>query len=279
MPTPGEPITTATRAAEPSTARLSVLRSAASSRLRPTSVASWRCANAGAIGLRSTRRYACTGSRFPLISIAPSGSSVAAWSIRRPASSPTTIASESAAPLEPRGDADRLSGDEALSRIGRRRDDLSGLDPDPDLEPDPVLLDELLVERGDADADVERGASRAQRVVLVRHRDAERGHDRVARVLLDRAAVTRDRRRDGLEVAPQHRAERLGVERLGERHRLDDVDEEDRDEPPELHRRPGERRLLEQQRLVLAEDRGLELAELGAGSMPSSSTRVSRAAR
>ena len=56
-----------------------------------------------------------------------------------------------------------------------------------------------------------------------------------------------------------------GSSAVRERHRLDDVDEEDRDEPPELHRRPGERRLLEQERVVLAEDRGLELAELRAG--------------
>jgi hypothetical protein len=162
--------------------------------------------------------------------------------------------------LELRRDPHGLPGDEPLPRIGRRRDDLSGLDPDPNLEPDPVLPDELLVERRNADADVERSTRGAQRVVLVRDGDAERGHHGVARVLLHRAGVTRDCRRDRLEVAPQHRAERLGVERLGERHRLDDVDEEDRDEPPELHRRPRERRLLEQQRLVLAQDRGLELA-------------------
>ena len=128
-----------------------------------------------------------------------------------------------------------------------------------------MLLRELLVERGHGDADVERGARCPQRVVFVRHGDAERSHDRVARVLLHRAAVSRDRGRDSLEVALQDASERLRVERLGERHRLDDVDEEDRDEPAELHRRPGERSLLEQQRLVLAEDRGLELAELGAG--------------
>ena len=166
--------------------------------------------------------------------------------------------------LELRGNAHRLSGDEALARVRRSGDDLAGLDPDPDLEPDPVLLRELLVERRDTDADVEGGACRAQRVVLVRDRDAERRHDCVAGELLHGAAVSRDRRRDRLEVALQDAPERLGIERLGERHRLDDVDEEDRDEPAELHRRPGERRLLEQERLVLAEDRGLELAELGA---------------
>ncbi len=99
----------------------------------------------------------------------------------------------------------------------------------------------------------------------MRDGDAEGGHDRVARVLLHGAAVSRDRRRHRLEVALQNAPERLRVEGVRERHRLDDVDEEDRDEPPELHRRPRERCLLEQERLVLAEDRGLELAELRAG--------------
>ncbi len=99
----------------------------------------------------------------------------------------------------------------------------------------------------------------------MRDRNAERGHDRVAGVLLHGAAVPGDGRRDRLEVVAENTPERLGIERRGERHRLDDVDEEDRDEPPELHCRAGERRLLEEQRLVLAEDRRLELAQLGAG--------------
>ena len=75
----------------------------------------------------------------------------------------------------------------------------------------------------------------------------------------------RDRARHRLEVAAENRRQCLGIERLGQRHRLDDVDEQDRDESAELHRRTGERRLLEQERLVLAENRGLELAELGPG--------------
>ncbi len=167
--------------------------------------------------------------------------------------------------LEPGGDADGFAGDEPLSRVGRRGDDLAGLDADPHLEPDAVVVDEPLVERGHSHPDVEGGARGAKCVVLVRERDAERGHDGVSRELLDRPAVTRQGGRDGLEVALEDLPERLGVERLRERHRLDDVDEEDRDEPPELHRRLGERSLLEQQRLVLAQDRGLERLELGAG--------------
>ena len=41
--------------------------------------------------------------------------------------------------FEPRRDADRLAGDEPLSRVRRRRDNLAGLDPDPELEADAVL--------------------------------------------------------------------------------------------------------------------------------------------
>ena len=165
--------------------------------------------------------------------------------------------------LELRRDPDRLSGHEALACVRRRGDDLPRLDPDPDLERDSVLLQELLVERGDPGLDVERGARGAERVVLVRDRDPERGHDRVARVLLDRASVAHDRRRHGLEVALQDGAERLRVESRRKRHGLDDVGEQHRDETPKLHRRPGERRLLEEQRVVLAENGGLELPQLG----------------
>ncbi len=87
--------------------------------------------------------------------------------------------------------------------------------------------------------------------------NAEGRHDGVARVLLDGAAMAHDRCRHGLEVALQDASERLRIELRGQRHRLHDIDEEERDETPELHRRPGERRLLEYQRVVLAEDCGL----------------------
>ena len=79
-----------------------------------------------------------------------------------------------------------------------------------------------------APQDVECGAGGAQRVVLVRHRRSESGHDGVADELLDGAAVTSQRRGDDLEVALEHPPERLGVERPGQRQRLDDVDEDDR---------------------------------------------------
>ena len=167
--------------------------------------------------------------------------------------------------LELRGDPDGLAGDEALACFGGRGDDLPRLDADADLETHAALPDELIVERGDSSLDVEGGTRSAQRVVLVRDRDSEGRHDSIARELLDHASVPCDRRRDRLEVALKDTAERFGIECFGERHGLDDVDEEKRDEPPELHRRAYQRSLLEQQRVVLPQNRGLELAKLRAG--------------
>ncbi len=127
-----------------------------------------------------------------------------------------------------------------------------------------MLATELLGQRGDRAVGLQRRAGRAERIVLVRDGDSEDGHDRVTGVLLDGPSVAGEHRGDRLEVALQHDPERLGIQRLCERHRLHDVDEEDRDQPAELHRRLGGCS-LGQERGVLSEDRGLELLELGAG--------------
>ena len=87
--------------------------------------------------------------------------------------------------LEPRGDVDRVAGDERLSLSAH--DDLARVDPDPCLQ---LVL-------GDRLAHLPRRADGAKRVVLVRRRDPEDGHHRIADELLDRAAVTlEDRRAD-----------------------------------------------------------------------------------
>ena len=170
--------------------------------------------------------------------------------------------------LELRGDADCLAGDESLPRVGRCRDDLARLETNADLQPDAVVRGEVFVEGENPGPDVECRACCAKRVVLVRDGNTEGGHHGIAGVLLDGTTVPRDGCGDRLEVALQDASERLGVERVCECHRLDDVDEEDRDEPPELHRRLGERRVLEQQRLVLAQDCCLEAPELRPGLDP-----------
>ena len=84
--------------------------------------------------------------------------------------------------------------------------------------------------RGDRRAHLERGANGAQRVVLVRDGDPEDGHHRVADELLDGAAVTLEDRAKILEVAPHPCAQRLGIRRLAERRRTDEVAEEDGDD-------------------------------------------------
>ena len=103
-------------------------------------------------------------------------------------------------------------------------DHLTGLDPDPCLEPEGL----------EGFANRERRTSRALRVVLVGLRNAERGHDRVAGELLDDPAVLPDglgNRLEELVHAPTHD---LGVGRGDEPGRVDDVDEQDRCELP-LH--------------------------------------------
>ena len=96
LPTPGGPETTATLTELGVGRAFSPRRSAASSRFRPTSGASSRRSNAGEASASSISRYARTGSFRPLMESSPSGSRVAAWSISRPASSPTKISSDPA---------------------------------------------------------------------------------------------------------------------------------------------------------------------------------------
>ena len=93
---------------------------------------------------------------------------------------------------------------------------------------------QLGVQVGEGLAHLGRRAHGAQRVVLVDGGDPEDGHDRVADVLLDGAAVPLDHRGHSLEVASHQRADRLGVERLAERRRVDDVREQ------HGHRLPGQ---------------------------------------
>ena len=76
---------------------------------------------------------------------------------------------------------------------------------------------------------LDRGAAGTQRVVLVRLRDAEDGHHRIADELLHRAAVRLDDRLHPLEVAGEQRSQRLRVGRLSELRRTGDVAEQHRD--------------------------------------------------
>ena len=117
--------------------------------------------------------------------------------------------------LEARGEVDRLARRER--RVGVLDDDLAGLDADPHAKAQ-------LLDRGH---DLERGAKGALGVVLVRERNAERGHDGVAGELLDGAAVRHDAARDVVEVAVDALPDDLRIGARDEPRRVDEVDEED----------------------------------------------------
>ena len=120
--------------------------------------------------------------------------------------------------LEPRSDVDRVAGDERLALAAD--DDLARVDADPRLQ---VVL-------GDRSAHLRRGANRAERVVLVRSRNAEDRHHRVADELLDGTAVAFDDPPEVFEVAAHARAQCLRVGRLPEGSRAHEVTEENRDD-------------------------------------------------
>jgi hypothetical protein len=102
-----------------------------------------------------------------------------------------------------------------------------------------VLVCEPPVERRDGHAQLGGGVERPQRVVLVQRRQPEHGHHGVADELLDHAAVPLEHLPDGVEVLRLSAAQGLGVERLSERRRVDDVAEEDGDGAPTRPARRG----------------------------------------
>src|SRR5581483_2066831 len=95
--------------------------------------------------------------------------------------------------LEPRGDVDGVAGDERLAARRVSRHDFARVDADAQRDPPSELSLEPLVQRRQPRLHLDRGATRPQRVVLVRLGYAEHGEDRVADELLDRAAVALER--------------------------------------------------------------------------------------
>ena len=141
--------------------------------------------------------------------------------------------------LESLGEVDRVTGHERLARPGVARDDLTGVDADPAGELDAPLHPQLRVELGEAPLHLRPGADSAKGVVLVDHRHAEHGHHLVAAEPLDRPAVRRTISAIDSRVARHDAARRLGIGRLAERRRADDVAEEDRHGLPDLEALPA----------------------------------------
>ena len=120
--------------------------------------------------------------------------------------------------LEPRRDVDGVAGDERLRLTADH--DLASVDADACLET--VLQDSGLHLRG--------GTNGTERIVLVRDGNPEDGHDRVSDELLDRASMPPENDAKFLEVAAHARTQRLGIGRLAERGRANEVAEEDGDD-------------------------------------------------
>ncbi len=136
----------------------------------------------------------------------------------------------------------------ARSRIAG--DDLTGVDPDPHLQPG--VGAELGLEHGYLLPKLERRANSAQRVVLAHRRDAEDGHHLVADEVLDRAAVALDRAGCQLEKARHHLAQRLGVEPPGKLGIGDHVAKQDGNRLARLDRDVGRERRTARPAVVVA---------------------------
>ena len=136
--------------------------------------------------------------------------------------------------LEARGDVDGIAGDEPLA--GRRvaGNDLAGVHPGADREPNAPLPLELVVQHILRAPHARGGAHSAQRVVLVELGQPEDGHDRVPDELLDDAAVALELGAHRVEVARHHLAQRLGVELLAHRSRALQVGKHDGHDLAEL---------------------------------------------
>ena len=188
--------------------------------------------NASAVASTATRRNAGTGSRFPFSSSGSTGLDRHGVPHERERGGADQDLARRRRLLEPGGDVDGIAGDERLALAG---DDLARVHAGAERERDR----QLLAERRQPIADLGHGADRPQRVVLVRDRDAEHRHRRVADELLHRAAVPLHDQPDLLEVAAHRAAHRLGIEPLAERRRPGHVAEDDGHRLAHLPRRSG----------------------------------------
>ena len=143
--------------------------------------------------------------------------------------------------LQPRGDVDGIAGHEGLAARRVTRDDLAGVDADPqrDRLADPPL--ELLVQHGEASLHLERGPARAQRIVLMGFRHAENGQHCIADELLHGATVPLERGPHLVEVREHQAPHRLRVDLLAECGRARQVTEHERRQLPALDHRHRQR--------------------------------------
>src|SRR5205823_13227585 len=115
--------------------------------------------------------------------------------------------------LRSRGDVHRVSGRKPLVGAG---DDLARGESDPAFN----------LELRECPLHLQGDAASTQGIVLVSGGNAEDGHDRIADELLHRSTMELDDLLHPLEVAGKQRSQSLGICRLAQRGRADDVAEE-----------------------------------------------------
>src|ERR671914_243743 len=167
-------------------------------------------------------------------------STVTRWQARSDAAAANTVESVPCGRSRPTSGESRRGGPPAAPppagrgrppRRGPGGDHLPGANPHAQRDPDAVALSELVAGLRQRLADLGGGAHGAEGVVLVEDRDPEHGHQRVARVGLDGAAVALEdaahlHRRRRHEAPPDLRVEPVALRggrsdgREQDRHRL-----------------------------------------------------------
>ncbi len=117
-------------------------------------------------------------------------------------------------------------GVSAHTRADLPGDDVTGIEPNPQAQGNPVAAGHLGGQHLGHRLDLQRRDAGPQRVVFERHRRAEQCHQAVAGELVDGSAVALDHGGGAVEQLVHDFPESLSVQRRGEFHRSDDVDEQ-----------------------------------------------------
>jgi hypothetical protein len=131
--------------------------------------------------------------------------------------------------LQPGGQVDGVADHQRGAQARVAGDHLASVDAGVQLQADPPLTPQLLVQVAEGGVHAGGGPGRPEGVVLVDGGDAEDGHDGVAGELLDRTAVVVDHPPHRLVVDGHDLRQRLGVEPLAQGRGAAQVAEDDGD--------------------------------------------------
>ena len=134
-------------------------------------------------------------------------------------------------PLEPGRDIEGIAGRERRAPRARAEEHLTRLDAELHGDLDSAVALQLRAQRGARVTQLDGGADRTQRVVLVQLGHAEDPYDRVADEPLHRAPMPLDHRAAHLHIAVQQPVHRFRIEPLGQPRRTHEVGEDDAHQP------------------------------------------------